>query len=98
MTGTSTSTVFAQRPRAGILRIFVKGHEQDVVAFEECVLGSVPVVRVDVDDRHPFASVGEGLCRDRNIVEEAESHRNVGRCVVPWRTNKGEGRLRFPGS
>jgi len=52
----------------------VERHVHDGGLAEEDVLGAVAVVGVVVDDQHPFSPIGEGPGRDRDVVDEAETH------------------------
>ena len=61
-------------------------------------LRTVSVMHVEVDDRQALDAMhGHGMCRtDRNIVEEAETHRLVRQRMMPRRPNTTEGRRGFP--
>ena len=62
-------------------------------------LGSVAVVDVPVDDRHPpRGAVGaQRRHRDRDVVEQAESAPAIATGMVAGRTNGGERHLGVPG-
>ena len=79
--------------RARVPRVLVQRRVQHRRVGIEDVLAAVAVMHVDVDDRH-----ARGTCllsdanRDRRVVEEAESHWQVGVGVMSGRPDHGERR------
>ena len=66
--------------------------EEDAVVFPEDRVRAVPVVDVEIDDRHSLkadALLGR-TCGDRDVVEEAEPHRSISQSVVAGRPDESE--------
>ena len=73
---------------AGIERPLVERGEEHRVVVPERRLRPVPVVHVEVDDRHALAS---GCARrDRDVVEDAEAHRAIGQRMMAGRPHERE--------
>ena len=71
-------------------------HVQDARIAVEDLLRPVAVVNVDVDDRNPLEPTREHRGRrNRDIVEEAETHRTIGFSVMSRRTQERECGLSF---
>jgi hypothetical protein len=88
----------AQRAGAGIERRLVDAREQHVVAAVEDVVRTVAVVHVPVQDQDALGTLIERvLGRDRDSVEETESHRRRPLGVVPGRAHATEGERRATG-
>ena len=69
--------------------------EEDAVVVPEDVLCSVPVMHVEVDDRHTRGTgYLLGTCSDRNVVEQTKAHRAISRRVVARWTHEREGIVR----
>src|SRR5262249_6089225 len=82
---------FFQRARTGIKGVLMRREIQNAGVVPECVLSSVPVVNVPVDDQDSRGSGrAHGLRGDGDVVEEAETHGLVGFGVMSWRTDEGE--------
>ena len=92
--GTFTVVSFPSpgRPRAGIERPLVQRDVEDARVVPEDVLRAVAVVDVPVEDRHPLEPMLRlrRAGRDRDVVEQAEAHRPVGRRVVARGPDEGE--------
>src|SRR5206468_4015756 len=71
-------------------------HEHARVAGEN-VFGAVAVVDIEIDDGDPLDTVGGHRVRraDRDVVEQAETHRPVALGVVARRPNRAERGLAF---
>ena len=67
------------------------GHQHALVAAEG-FLGAIPVMHIEVHDRHPLQPMRiERMTRgDRDIVEQAEAHRAVRSRVMAGRANRAE--------
>ena len=75
----------AEEVRIVVGRIGVQRDEEHVVAVVEELLGPVPVMEIDVEDRDARADVGPGLRRDGGVVEVAVARERVGgRVVSRW--------------
>src|SRR5581483_1725763 len=82
------------RERAAVARVqavLVDRYEQNRRVFVEDRLRPVAVVDVPVDDGDLLETVVllRVTRRDRDVVEEAEAHREVRRRVVPGRPDEG---------
>ena len=72
--------------------MLVSGKKEDTVVGVKDVLCSVPVMNIPIDDRNSlkavfFLGVSGG---DGGIVENAEAHTPIGRCVVSGRANRAK--------
>ena len=59
--------------------------------------GAVTMMNIKIDDGHTFQSVlGQGMCGgDGDIVEDAETHRQVAFGVMTRRSNSTKGAIDF---
>jgi hypothetical protein len=80
------------RARSRVDADLVQRCVENRVVARECVLRAVPVVDVEVDDRHPLHAVLHlhVPCRDRDVVHEAEAHRAARRSVMAGRSHERE--------
>ena len=90
-----TGSDFAQRPGPGIEGELVERHVKDVGPVVEHLLGPVAVVGVPVEHHDPLALCGKQAGGDRDVVEQAETHRSGGERVVPGRPHREEGSVAF---
>src|SRR5262249_35148223 len=80
------ATELGRRAAAGVERELVDREVEDVRIVPEDVLGAIAVVNVPVEDRDPGGALGaRGGRGDRDVVEQAESHRAIARGVVTGR-------------
>ena len=77
-------------PRARIQRPLVGADEQHPRVVVEHRLGAVAVMRVEVEDPHPLAGVGERGSDDGDVRHQAETHRVRRRGVVARRPHGAE--------
>ena len=77
-------TAFVGRAAPGVEQPLVGGGIEQVGVLVEDCLGPVTVVHVPVEDRHPLRPPGraESNCRDRDVVQQAESCGTSRRRVV----------------
>jgi hypothetical protein len=70
----------------------VNRYEQHLIAIVEQVVRPVAVVDVPVEHQDPFdsPSFDRLMCRDRNVVEQAEAHRSLRLSVVAGRAVAAE--------
>ena len=71
----------------------MKAHEENVAASLETVLRAITVMNIEIDDRDTIdCMMFQGMaCRDRHVVEEAETHRQGVFCVLARRPHGAEG-------
>ena len=79
-------------PRAGIVRILMKGDEQHVVVGIKAPLRTVTMMDIPIDDENSFQvvrvlQISRG---DGNVVEEAKPHGTIRLGVVPRRADHGK--------
>jgi len=78
---------------AGVVRVLMEADIEHPRIIEEDTLRAVPMVDIPVDDGDPVEPrlAGQPSSRDRDIVEEAESHRPAPLCVMSRRPDGAEG-------
>ena len=79
----------------------MKRHIEHIAALEERLLGTIPVVNVNVDNRHsvyvgPVGPQGD-FSRDRHIVNQAETVALIPLCMVARRSHQRIGILHAAG-
>ena len=84
---------FVARAGAGKQRHLMRRGIEDGAVGPENFLGSVAVMHIEIEDRHPFGAM-RGLrvaCRDSRIVEEAKPHRRGDPSMMAGRTHRDKG-------
>lgn len=83
----------------GIKRVLERRHHEHTLVVAEDIFRPVAVMDIEIDDRHTLDGVFIERMRsgNRNIVEDAESHRSRPLGVMPGRTHAAESAPYAPG-